>query len=76
MYLNKEQFCLLKRICSCGEMSYSSLSNQKKSFLSFCAMNILSVFPANLSRISTVKKFRISMVNRFLQKSQNRGNLT
>jgi hypothetical protein len=30
MYLNKEQFCLLKRICSCEEMSYSSLSNQEK----------------------------------------------
>lgn len=44
MYLNKEQFCLLKRICSCEEMSYSSLSNQEKIISEFlCNEHFISI---------------------------------
>ena len=44
MYLNKEQFCLLKRICSCEEMSYSSLSNQEKIISEFlCNAHFISI---------------------------------
>lgn len=75
MYLNKEQFCLLKRICSCEEMIYSSLSNQEKIISEFlCNEHFISISRESFPHFSG--KFRIGMANRFLQKSQNRENLT